>query len=130
MKNLSFQDSALLMMRSFQTGNAHRRHAMWLWTLTLLCISVLCGASTAQACHAHGALLRNGDGKAQITAPVDECPLCAAPHAAMAAANESTVAVTPQTETLLAGAPARPFRSGWSFDLFSRPPPAVLIKQL
>ena len=93
--------------------------------MALLCVSLLFSASTAQACHAHDASLRSADGKAQISAPVDECPLCAAPHAALAAETHTTVARTPQTETLAPSLVGESRLTQLPFHLFSRPPPAA-----
>ena len=92
--------------------------------MALLCVSLLFCASTAQACHAHDALLRPTDGKAQISAPVDECPLCAAPHAALAAETQTTVDRTPQIDAVIVPLSARSRSTEWPFHLFSRPPPA------
>ena len=94
--------------------------------MVLLCVSLLFCASTAQACHAHDASLRFANGKAQISAPVDECPLCAAPHAALAAETHTTVARTPQMETLTLPPVGESRLTQLPFHLFSRPPPAAL----
>ena len=95
--------------------------------MVLLCVSLLFSASTAQACHAHDASLRSLNGKAQISAPVDECPLCAAPHAALAAETQTTVARTPQTETLAPSLVGESRHTQLPFHLFSRPPPAASV---
>lgn len=109
------------------SNSRHRpaRQSAWLGILALLCVSLLFCASTAQACHAHDALLRSADGKAQISAPVDECPLCAAPHAALPAGNQTVVGERPQLEHVQARRPLSPHLAQWSFHLFSRPPPTA-----
>ncbi len=98
---------------------------VWLWLMTLLCASVLFCASTAQACHAHDGLLRSADGKIQFSAPADECPLCVAPHAALAADSHVTVVGTPQSEAIGAAVSMVSRKKQWHFDLFSRPPPVA-----
>lgn len=113
-------------MRFPPSRHRSARHPTWLWVTALLCVSLLFCASTAQACHAHDALLRLADGKAQLSAPLDECPLCVAPHAAMLAETQTTVARTQQSEALVFFADGQPHRGQWHFDLFSRPPPAAL----
>ena len=113
------------MMRLPHPGRGSRQRPTWLWTMALLCVSLLFCASTAQACHAHDALLRSADGKAQISAPVDECPLCAAPHAALPAETQTTISPTPQVEALAVVASAVSRQIQWPFDLFSRPPPVL-----
>lgn len=92
--------------------------------MALLCVSLLFSASTAQACHAHDALLRSADGKAHVAAPVDECPLCAAPHAALAAETHTTVERTPGTETIIPTLAGQSRLTDLPFHLFSRPPPS------
>ena len=106
-----------------QSGHRPSQRPVLLWLMTLLCASLLLCASTAQACHAHDGLLHSADGKSQFSAPADECPLCAAPHAALAADAQVTVVGTPQTETVAGGVSAVPRKKRWHFDLFSRPPP-------
>lgn len=93
--------------------------------MTLLCVSLLFCASTAQACHAHDASLR-ADGKTQISAPLDECPLCAAPHAALAAETHTTVSRTPQLESLAPSLLGELRLTQLPFHLFSRPPPTAI----
>ena len=92
--------------------------------MALLCISLLFCASTAQACHAHDSLLRSGGGKHQLVAPVDECPLCMAPHAALLAESQATVAGTSQAEGIVVALGNSGHPAEWPFDLFSRPPPS------
>ncbi len=113
------------MMRLNQTGRRARQRPTWLWSMALLCVSLLFSASTAQACHAHDVLLQSANGKAQLTAPADECPLCAAPHAALVAETQTTISPTPQVEALATAASAVSRRTQWPFDLFSRPPPVA-----
>lgn len=94
-----------------------------LWLLVVLCLSLLIGVSAAQACHVHEGL--RSDGKAQLSAPLDTCPLCAVPHASMPGVERAAVAGIPPREQQVAAIPLARGRSAmWSFDLFSRPPPA------
>ena len=109
-----------------QSGHRPTQPSVWLWLMTLVCASLLLCASTAQACHAHDGLLRSADGRSQLSAPADECPLCAAPHAALPADAEVAVVGTLQVETLQTGVSATSRKTQWTFDLFSRPPPTAL----
>jgi len=92
----------------------------------LLCVASLFGAGVVQAAHVHDAPISLAAGKHVLLAPADQCPLCAATHAAMAAAGETTVELLPRVErvTLAAGRERPPTRQ-WSFEMFSRPPPAA-----
>lgn len=108
-----------------QSGKRLPQHPVWLWLMTLLCASLLLCASTAQACHAHDGQLRSADAKAQFSAPADECPLCAAPHAALPADAQNTVVGAPQIELVTVGVSSVSRKRQWHFDLFSRPPPSA-----
>lgn len=112
------------MMRSLQASrtSSHRTMA-GLWCVVLLCISFLSIASTAQACHAHGAALHLAGEKATFSAPLDECPLCAAPHAALIAEPELCTASILEIEPITCLELLPPFRATIAYDLFSRPPP-------
>ena len=111
------------MMRLLQTGRPPATRPRWVWLLTLLCACLLVSAGTAQSCHAHTALLHATDGKVQLSAPADECPFCAAPHASFAATTATSVERSPQQEAVPVPSFAAERFVLWSFDLFSRPPP-------
>ena len=89
----------------------------------LLAVSLLFGVSTLEACHIHDTGPRR-DGLAQVSAPADACPLCAMPYAAMAAETRTTKTAIPEAGLVLLPGALRVRAAVWSFELFSRPPPA------
>ena len=93
--------------------------------VVLLCVASLFGAGVLQAAHVHDAPISLAAGKHVLLAPADQCPVCAATHVAMAAAAETTVELLPRVERVaLAAGRVRPAARRWSFEMFSRPPPA------
>ena len=115
-----------------QTADLFRSQPTWLRTVALFCVFLLGAASTAQAAHIHGQWLPNNfpEITKHATGPAvsteDACPLCVAMHSALPAqmpvvapaAAIDAVAVPAQTTTVVAAV--------WHFELFSRPPPALL----
>ena len=93
--------------------------------LVLLCVTMLFGASTAQACHVHERALKTQDGKAWVSAPVDECPLCAATHAALPIPEQTVAGLVPETALVAPSRAESAHVERWSYELFSRPPPAL-----
>lgn len=93
--------------------------------LVLLCVASLMGAGVVQAAHVHDAPISLAAGKHVMLAPADVCPLCAATQAAMAATVQTTVQLLPRVERVaLDAGRVRPPARRWSFEMFSRPPPA------
>ena len=109
-----------------------RRQPTWLRALTIFCVLWLGVASTAQAAHIHGQWLPHSGPEVSkhntgpITTTEDACPLCVAMHSAMpaqlVAATPAAIVALPQVFAV-AEHSAPPL---WHFELFSRPPPALL----
>lgn len=116
------------MTQSFSIRPESRQTSTRRWLLVMLCLSLLLCVSAAQACHGHDGL--RSDGKAQISAPLDTCPLCAVPHAVLPGVERVAAAeLPPREQQMVPGVRARERAALWSFDLFSRPPPARLRSQ-
>ena len=110
----------------------HRKHELgrwrgplWLRVLTLLCVLLLGGASTAQACHSHedASALSKGS---PTNLPADHCPLCLAMHSAMPVAHATAPLLVEHLVDLVKEAPEARGSGIWSFSLFSRPPPVAI----
>jgi len=105
----------------------------------LVCLFLLLGASTAEVAHHHP-----GDLDAQQTslqssrqhAPAQNqnqnqkenearCPLCIAMHAVLPVAAHVVIAPVAFEHEVFLAASSFHYTSRWSFELFSRPPPAL-----
>ena len=117
------------MRKLLQPGQGVQQRSLGPWLLALFGVLLLLGMSTLQACHVHDSAALRRDGLPQITAPADECPLCAVPHVAVAAQSQTTAAALPQTEFLFVAALAEAQGEVWNFVLFGRPPPAARSEQ-
>jgi hypothetical protein len=114
------------MPRIFQPGRIAQRQPVWLRLMALMCILLIGIASTAEVCHTHpGAITSSKDSRQNVPSP-DHCPLCVAMHTAMptttTAASEPVLEAQPLALKLV----AEEWALQWSYDLFSRPPPALL----
>ena len=106
-------------------GRRLERSSKGLRCLVLLAVSLLFGVSTVQVCHVHeGAGLRR-EGLPRLAAPADNCPLCVAPSAALAAEARTTATAVPGAGEVVLRAEMTPRATVWSFDLLSRPPPVM-----
>jgi hypothetical protein len=115
-----------------QFADFNRSQPNWLRAVALFCVFLIGSVSTAQAAHIHGQWLpknspeitKHAAGPAASTE--DACPLCVAMHSALPAQMPvvvpsivvEAVSLPAQTTTVVA--------SVWHFELFSRPPPALL----
>src|ERR1700722_9451532 len=74
----------MTMRNKFQSGRSAQRPT-WLRLIGVLCLLLICIASTAQVCHTHlEAALTSKDSHQNVPAP-DHCPLCVAMHSALPA---------------------------------------------
>lgn len=122
-------------LRRSQTTPDHRsgaRSPARQWLTASLCLLLVLFSSTLQAVHAHGDPHRAG--RAQVSAQLpgahnqteELCPLCAAMHSALASPQSPVFREGANDVVALhVGSTVFPLRV-WSFDLFSRPPPAHL----
>ncbi len=111
-----------IMIRPGQT-NQHR--PMWLRVLAMVCLLVLCLASTAQVSHVHGEVPGGHDSQTSRQPVPDHCPLCLAMHSALPATERTA----PEPVLQVRAVPLKTFTvqrlQRWSYELFSRPPPAT-----
>jgi hypothetical protein len=113
------------MQKRFQLGQTARQQPVWLRLIAMMCLALICVASTAQVCHSHMEVARSSkDSRNTVPAP-DHCPLCVAMHSALpTSANTAPEPVIEIQMVLFKAVELQRLRS-WSFDLFSRPPPVM-----
>ena len=107
-----------------QLGQSTQR-PVWLRLLGVLCLLLICIASTAQVCHTHLDSTSMTKGSAPNIPSPDHCPLCVAMHSALPATANSAPEPLLQVQTVLFHAVESRRLQHLSFDLFSRPPPTV-----
>ena len=103
-----------------QSGPQRR---MWLRVLAMVCLLLVCVASTVQVCHVHGELSPASSDSRQ-TVP-DHCPLCVAMHSALPATAYTDPEPVLQVQALLPTTVSFERVQRWRYELFSRPPPVV-----
>jgi hypothetical protein len=114
----------MTMRIEFQPGRSAQRPT-WLRLVGVLCLLLICIASTAQVCHTHlEAAASSKDSHQNVPAP-DHCPLCVAMHSALPAMANSAPEPLLQVQAVLFHAVELQRLHRRSFDLFSRPPPAM-----
>lgn len=92
--------------------------------MLLVCVLLLGGTSVVQACHSHEDL--SATHSTPLNVPSDHCLLCMAMHSAMPVAAASSPLFDRVVHALPREAPEVGPSGIWSFDLFSRPPPAAV----
>ena len=114
----------MTMRNELQPGRSAQRPT-WLRLIGVLCLLLICIASTAQVCHTHleSAAMTKGSGQ-NVPSP-DHCPLCVAMHSALPATANSAPEPLLQVQAVLFKAAESNRLQRLSFDLFSRPPPAA-----
>jgi hypothetical protein len=112
-------------MRNESQPGLNAQRPVWLRLVGVLCLLLICIASTAQVCHTHldTASMTKSSGQ-NVPAP-DHCPLCVAMHSALPATANSAPEPLLQIQAVLFKAAESNRLHSLSFDLFSRPPPAV-----
>ena len=123
------------MQTFFQLGTSPRpspQRPAWLRVLALLCLMLLSVASTEQACHIHAEIAAKSSGSqdsrdSRQTVP-DHCPLCVAMHSALPATAHTAPEPVLQIQAVLLQAVQTQRNQRWSYELFSRPPPAVPLQ--
>jgi hypothetical protein len=117
----------MTMRIEFQPGRSAQRPT-WLRLVGVLCLLLICIASTAQVCHTHLEVAASSkdsqDSHQNVPAP-DHCPLCVAMHSALPATANAAPEPLLQVQAVLFRAVELQRLQRWSFDLFSRPPPAM-----
>ena len=120
------------MQSFFKRGQSDQQRPMWLRLVAMVCVLVLCVASTAQVCHMHGALGQPGkdsqnsrDSRDSKQAVPDNCPLCVAMHSALPATAHTAPEPVRQVQLVLPGTVQMQHMQRWSYELFSRPPPVI-----
>ncbi|WP_213803847.1 hypothetical protein [Granulicella sp. dw_53] len=113
------------MQTPLQPGQTGQQRPMWLRALALLCLMLVCFASTVQVCHIHGELAPLSSDSDSRQAVPDHCPLCVAMHSAMPAASHVAPDPVLQVHAVLPKAIAIQRIQRWHYELFSRPPPGM-----
>jgi hypothetical protein len=121
------------MKRQFKRGAVEHAYPLWLRVLTLACLLLVVGASTADAVHIHGEWLPHHDVRAtaaadgsQLPGP-DSCPLCVAMHSALPVVARLEAVRLELVQCRLAQGVDRAPETTWHFAMFSRPPPVVTL---
>jgi hypothetical protein len=114
----------MTMRNEFQPGRSAQRPT-WLRLIGMLCLLLICVASTAQVCHTHLETASTSKDSHQNVPGPDHCPLCVAMHSALPATASAAPEPLLQVQAVLFHAVELQRLQRWSFDLFSRPPPAV-----
>jgi len=101
----------------------------------LVCLLLLLGASTAEVAHHHpGEFASRQTSRQHLPAQNQNqdqkdnearCPLCIAMHAVLPVAAHVVVAPVAFVHEVLLALTTFRYTSRWSFELFSRPPPAL-----
>ncbi len=112
------------MQSIFQPGkNAPK--PTWLRLIGMLCLLLICVASTAEVCHTHSETTSTSKDSRQNVPGPDHCPLCVAMHSALPATANTVPEPVLQVQMVLFKAVELQRLQRWSFELFSRPPPVV-----
>jgi hypothetical protein len=112
------------MLSLFQPGRTLQK-TTWLRLVGILCLALICVASTAEVCHTHTeAASTSKDSQQNVPGP-DHCPLCVAMHSALPATANTVPEPVLQVQMVLFKAVELQRLQRWSFELFSRPPPVV-----
>jgi hypothetical protein len=104
---------------------------MWLRLMALMCILLIGIASTAEVCHTHPGVVTASKNSSQnapgqnVPGP-DHCPLCVAMHTAMPTTASASFEPVLQAQAVAVKLAAEEWALQWSYELFSRPPPALL----
>ena len=102
-----------------------RPQPIWMRLLAMLCLVLVCVASTAQVCHSHSDLAPLQKDSRQNSSTPDHCPLCVAMHSAMPAEEHQAPEPVLQVQPISSATAPMQRVGQWSFDLLSRPPPAA-----
>jgi hypothetical protein len=124
------------MPRIFQPGRIAQRQPVWLRLMALMCILLIGIASTAEICHTHSVALATSKNSGQnvpgsnvpgsnVPGP-DHCPLCVAMHTALPTTATASFEPVLQAQPVALKLAAEVWALQWSYELFSRPPPALL----
>jgi hypothetical protein len=113
------------MQMKFQLGRIAERQPGWLRVMAMMCVLLLCIASTAEVCHTHPGISSTSKDSRQNAPGPDHCPLCVAMHTALPATWHTAPDPVLQTQPMAPRAVAVQRVQQWSYELFSRPPPAV-----
>jgi hypothetical protein len=119
------------MLRIFQPGRIAQRQPVWLRLMALMCILLIGVASTAEVCHTHPGTIASSRNSGQnvpgsnVPGP-DHCPLCVAMHTALPATASASFEPVLQAQPVAVKLAADAWALQWSYELFSRPPPASL----
>src|SRR5882757_8631019 len=114
------------MLRDFQFEQDARQWPQWLRLVAMLCVLVICIASTAQVCHTHPEIASTSSKNSPQNAPgPDHCPLCVAMHTALPATLNTASEPVLEIQRVLFKAVELARLQRWSSELFSRPPPVV-----
>jgi hypothetical protein len=115
------------MQRNFQLGHIAERKPIWLRLIAMLCVLLISIASTAEVCHSHPDL-SSASKNSQRNAPApDHCPLCVAMHTALPATAQTSPDPVLQVQMIVPRTVALQRALRWSYELFSRPPPAMSL---
>jgi hypothetical protein len=114
-----------MMMRNESQSGQGAEQPTWLRLIGLLSLLLIFVASTAQVCHTHPESASTSKDSQQNVPGPDHCPLCVAMHSALPATANSAPEPWLQVQTVLFKAVESHRLPSLSFDLFSRPPPAV-----
>ena len=113
------------MQKRFQLGQTARQQPLWLRLIAVMCLALICVASTAQVCHSHTEMARSSQDSRKSAPVPDHCPLCVAMHSALPVSGNTAPEPVLQIQMVLFKAVELKRLQRWSFDLFSRPPPAM-----
>jgi hypothetical protein len=113
------------MQKRFQLGQSTQPQPRWLQLVALVCLFLICIASTAEVCHTHPELASATKDSRHSTPATDHCPLCVAMHSALPATANSAPEPVLQIQMVLFKAVEVQRLQRWSFDLLSRPPPVL-----
>ena len=119
------KSASITMKMMIRPGQTDQHRPMWLRVLAMVCLLVLCMASTAQVCHVHGEAPDSKDSQSSRQTVPDHCPLCVAMHSALPATERTAPEPVLQVQAVLHKTFAVERLHRWSYELFSRPPPVM-----
>ncbi len=100
---------------------------MWLRLLAMMCVLLICIASTAEVCHSHPDISAATKNSQQNAPAPDHCPLCVAMHTALPAAAHTAPDPVLQVQAVAPRTMAVQLALRWNYELFSRLPPALSV---